>query len=56
MVADLQARWDGAQLRVVGSVDISLSAYAVEVSQAAGVDTIRDAAVIELDLQAMPPA
>lgn len=55
VVADLQARWDGARLRIVGSVDISLGAYAVEVSQVAGVDTIRDGAVIELDLQATPP-
>lgn len=56
VVADLEARWDGALLRVVASVDISLRAYAVEVPQAAGVDTLRDAAVVEVDLQAAPPA
>lgn len=54
VVADIDARWDGARLRIVGSIDISLRDYAVEVVQVAGVDSIRDAAVVELDVQATP--
>lgn len=54
--ADLTARWDGAELRIVGSVDISLADYAVEVSRVAGVSTIDDDARIEVDLVIEPPA
>lgn len=52
---ELSARWDGDQLRVVGRIPILLSDYAVEVSSVAGVDTINDAALVELDLTLSPP-
>lgn len=56
VAADLTIRWDGAELRVVGTADISLADYAVEVVQVAGVDSIDDAAQIEIDLVVEPPA
>lgn len=52
---ELTARWDGDQLRVVGSIPILLSDYAVDVPTVAGVETIDDAAVVELDLTLSPP-
>ncbi len=51
---ELTARWDGQQLRVVGSIPILLSDYAVDVPTVAGVDTIDDAALVELDLTLSP--
>lgn len=54
--ADLTARWDGAELRIVGSLGISLADYAVEVPRVAGVSTINDDARIEVDLVIEPPA
>lgn len=56
VTADLTVRWDGDSLRVVGPLDISLADYAVEVVQVAGVDSIDDAAQVEVDLVLEPPA
>lgn len=53
--ADLTARWDGAELRIVGFLDISLADYAVEVPRVGGVSTINDDARIEVDLVIEPP-
>jgi hypothetical protein len=46
----LTTHWDGADLRVVGDIDISPADYAVGVPQVVGVNAIDDAAQVEIDL------
>jgi polyisoprenoid-binding protein YceI len=54
VVADLQARWDGEQVTVVGAIPIALDDYGVRPPQIWGFRMVEDTAEIELLLHFAP--